>query len=118
MLQAQANMGLPDVIRVKALKGFRALTKDNNQFTIVRPGDVVEVDRQLAMELRMHRKAVMVNEELKRQTDADVIAAKQAKRQTIPSDPVAAQMATMAAAFERMTKAFEAMASTAPAKKA
>lgn len=48
---------LPDYIKVEALKGFRAHV--DGRFTIVNPGDVVEVSRATAIDLRMANKAVM-----------------------------------------------------------
>lgn len=50
---------LPDIIKVEALKGFRAHV--DGRFTIVNPGDVVEVSRATAIDLRMANKAVMTD---------------------------------------------------------
>jgi hypothetical protein len=63
--QQAPNQALPEIIRVRALKGFRASV--NGQFGIVNPGDVVEIPTVLAMEMRAANKAVMVDEDLKRQ---------------------------------------------------
>lgn len=60
--QQQPNQGLPEVVRVRAQRGFRGLI--NGKFDAASPGDVVDVPRALAMELRGAGKAVMTNEEL------------------------------------------------------
>lgn len=68
MLQQQnPNQALPEIIRVRAQKGFRAHV--DGQFGVVNPGDVVEVPRVLAMELRGAQKAVMTDAEKVRQKD-------------------------------------------------
>jgi hypothetical protein len=61
----QPNQALPEVIRVRAQRGFRGPI--DGKFSIASPGDVVEVPRALAMELRGAGKAVMTDEDLKRQ---------------------------------------------------
>jgi len=60
------NQALPEVIRVEALKGFRASV--NGQYGVVNPGDVVEVPLEVAIDLRTAHKAVMTQKELRRQT--------------------------------------------------
>lgn len=65
--QQQQQSGLPEVIRVKAQRGFRGLV--NGRFGVANPGDVVDVPRDLAMELRGAQKAYMVDEELKTQAN-------------------------------------------------
>ena len=65
MLTQQPNQGLPEIIRVKAQKGFYAPL--DGKLELVNPGDVVDIPRPLAMEMRGAGKAFMVDEELKRQ---------------------------------------------------
>lgn len=62
----QPNQALPEIIRVEALKGFRASI--GGTFGVVNPGDVVEVPLQVAVDLRTAHKAVMTDKELRRQT--------------------------------------------------
>lgn len=64
MLQMNPNQVLPEVIRVRALKGFRAHV--DGRFGIVNPGDVVEVTKEVAVDLRMGQKAVMTDAALHR----------------------------------------------------
>lgn len=52
--------GLPEQIKVKALKGFRGSVA--GRFVTVNPGDVVTVSRELAVDLRQASKAVMTDE--------------------------------------------------------
>lgn len=56
----QAQDGIPDRVNMKALRGFYAPV--NGRFMSVNPGDVVEVDKALAVDLRLAKKAVMVSE--------------------------------------------------------
>lgn len=58
---------LPDYIRVEALKGFRAHV--DGRFAIVNPGDVVEVSRATAIDLRMANKAIMTDKKPNVQKD-------------------------------------------------
>jgi hypothetical protein len=67
MQMQHPNQPLPEIIRVEALKGFRAVV--NGQFGVVNPGDVVEVPLQTAIDLRVAKKAVMTDKDLKRQKD-------------------------------------------------
>lgn len=67
MIQQQPNQALPETIRVRAQKGFRAHV--DGAFGVVNPGDVVDVPRALAMELRASGKAVMTEERKQRQVD-------------------------------------------------
>lgn len=56
---------IPDMVRVRALKGFRAVVK--GQYSIVNPGDVVTVPKATAIDLRQANKAVMTDEAEKTQ---------------------------------------------------
>lgn len=58
---------IPDMVRVRALKGFRAVVK--GQYSIVNPGDVVTVAKATAIDLRQANKAVMTDEPEKVQKD-------------------------------------------------
>lgn len=58
---------LPEIVKVKALRGFRGMVK--GKYTNVNPGDVVPVDKKLAIELRISQKAVMTDEPEKIQED-------------------------------------------------
>ena len=66
MAQQPNNAALPDIIRVEALKGFRA--RVGGRMEIVNPGDVVDVEKETAVDLRMAHKAVMTEKDLKRQS--------------------------------------------------
>ena len=68
---------LPDVIRMKALRGFR--TQVGGRFSIVNPGDVVEVDKLTAMDLRLANKAISTSDPIKQ--DASYMPAR--KRATL-----------------------------------
>lgn len=65
--QYNPNQQLPETIRVKAQKGFYAHI--DGKLAIVNPGDVVDIPRQLACDMRAAGKAYMVDEPLKRQKD-------------------------------------------------
>lgn len=97
MLQQQPNQALPEVIRMRALKGFRASI--NGEFGIVNPGDVVELPRVLAMEMRAANKAVMVDADLKRQKDY----LPERKKAGKAADPVARQLALLTEAVAKLT---------------
>lgn len=59
--QQQAD-GIPDFVRVKAQRGFRGIA--DGRFQEVKVGEVVEVSKALAVELRMSGKAHMTQEPL------------------------------------------------------
>lgn len=54
------DMQVPELVRVRALKGFRAQV--NGVFSIVNPGDVVTVAKAVAVDLRQSNKAVMTTD--------------------------------------------------------
>lgn len=58
---------VPEFVRVKALKGFRAKVK--GVYSIVNPGDVVMVEGPVAVDLRVANKAVMTDEPEKTQVN-------------------------------------------------
>lgn len=51
---------IPDMVRVRALKGFRSPV--NGVFSVVNPGDVVTVPKAVAVDLRQSNKAVMTTD--------------------------------------------------------
>ena len=113
MISAQMapNQGLPDIIRVKVVRGFRGLI--DGQFGVANPGDVVEVPRGLAMEMRGAGRAVMTNDDKHR----DPKYLPERKRAGLPADPVQAQLAAMTKALEGLQKVVEALTTSAkPAK--
>ncbi len=103
MQQQAPNQALPEAIRVRAQKGFRAPV--DGIFGIVNPGDVVEIPRALAMELRAAGKAVMTEEPLKRQKDYLPERKKAAKG----GDPVAKQLALLSEAVSTLTQLVKGM---------
>lgn len=103
--QMSPNQGLPDIIRVKALKGFRGLA--DGTFGIVNPGDVVDVPRELAFELRAANKAVAVTDERKRVEPAVVAQQRLARKRAV--DPVNAQLAGLTSAVEALTGAVQVL---------
>lgn len=88
------NQGLPEIIRVRAIRGFRGLI--DGQFGVANPGDVVEVPRALAMEMRSCGRAVMTDAEKSRQKD---YLPERKRPGAAPKDPVAAQLTAMTAAL-------------------
>lgn len=98
MLQQNPNQPLPEVIRMRALKGFRATV--DGQFGIVNPGDVVDIPRTLAMEMRAAGKAVMTEEQPKRQKDYLPARKKEGKA----ADPVSKQLALLSEAVGKLTE--------------
>lgn len=62
--QAMANDAIPDHVRVRALKGFRGHV--DGRFQEVKPGEVVTVTKELAIDLRQSLKAVMTQDEVVR----------------------------------------------------
>lgn len=83
--------GLPEVVRVRALKGFRAVI--DGQMGIANPDDVVDVSRSDAVTLRFGGKAVMVDPskvEVKRQKDYVP-----ERKKNKPLDPHAQQLAAL-----------------------
>ena len=98
MQQQQPNQSLPEIIRVKAQKGFYASVE--GQFGLVNPGDVVEIPRSLAMELRASGKAHMTDAKLLRQKDFVPDYAKADKA----VDPVTRQMALLTDAVVALQK--------------
>lgn len=98
MLPQAPNTALPEIIRVKAQKGFYAPL--DGKLELVNPGDVVEIPRALAFEMRAAGKAYMVNDPIKRQKDYKPAYATAAGG----ADPVARQMAMMAESLAALTK--------------
>lgn len=96
--QQQANQALPEVIRVQAQKGFRAHVE--GKFGVVNPGDVVEIPKVLAMELRAAGKAFMTDAELKRQKNY----LPERKKQPGGGDPIARQLALLTEAVAALTR--------------
>lgn len=111
MLQ-QPNQPLPEVIRVRALRGFRASI--DGVLSVVNPGDVVEVPRTLAMEMRAANKAVMTEDPLKRQKDF----LPERKKAGKVADPVGRQLTMLTEAVAALTTLVKGMAAAAPAPKA
>lgn len=98
----QQNQGLPDIIRVKVLRGFRGHI--DGRFGIAVPGDVVEVPRELALQMRGAHRAVMTEAELKRQTN---YLPERKRPENVAADPARAQMVAMTKAFEGLSKVVE-----------
>lgn len=103
------SQALHETIRVRALKGFRAIV--DGQFGIVNPGDVVEIPRTLAMEMRAANKAVMTDAELKRQKDYTPERKKAAR----VADPVSRQLALLTEAVATLTTLVKGAAPSAKA---
>lgn len=61
------DMTIPEMVRVRAIKGFRAPVK--GVFSIVNPGDVVTIPKSVAIDLRQANKAVMTDEAEKTQAN-------------------------------------------------
>ena len=99
MLQTQPNQSLPEVIRMQAQKGFRAHI--DGKFGIVNPGDVVDVPRPLAMELRAAGKAFMTDADVKRQKE---YLPERKKAGKAAGDPVAKQIALLTDAVGKLTE--------------
>ena len=95
MLTQQPNQGLPEIIRVKSQKGFYAPL--DGKLELVNPGDVVDIPRALAMEMRGAGKAYMVEEELKRQKNYLPAYAKTS------GDPLGRQLALLTEAVAALT---------------
>jgi hypothetical protein len=110
MQSVNPNSQLPDIIRVRAVKGFRGPVE--GRFTIVQPGDVVEIPRILAFELRAAGKAVMTDAELKRQKD--YLPA----RKKNPVRDQGSQIAQLAATVEGLVSAVQALVAGRPSAKA
>jgi hypothetical protein len=109
MLQQSVNThGLPDLIRVRALKGFRAVA--DGAFQIVNPGDVVDVSRETAWELRLYNKCVMTSDEKRRTPPEELAKAKAAKREQVKG-PMERQFDVLVAAIQRLAAGFEALGS-------
>lgn len=104
MLTQAPNQPLPETIRVRAIKGFRGVI--DNVFGVASPGDVVHVPRALAMELRGAGKAVMTDEQPKRQ-DNYLPERKKGGRSL---DPAERQLKALTVAVETLQKAVEALA--------
>lgn len=100
--QHMPNQGLPEIIRVEVIRGFRGTI--DGRFSEVAPGDVVEVPRPLAMEMRAAGRALMTDKPLHRQKD---YLPERKKAGNKPSDPVQAQLAAMTKAFEGLAKVVE-----------
>lgn len=104
MQQAGQNMqfnGLPDVIRMRAIKGFRGQV--DGQLGIVNPGDVVDVPRDLALTLRYGQKAVMVEPTTqKKRSGAEWLPERKKNK---PLDPQAQQLAALVDAVSSMKDA-------------
>lgn len=108
MLQQSPNQPLPEMIRVRALKGFRASL--DGVFAIVNPGDVVEISRTLAMEMRAANKAVMTEDPVKRQKDF----LPERKKTGKAVDPVGRQLAMLAEAVATLTTLVKSVMPSAP----
>lgn len=89
------NQTLPETIRVKGQKGFYAHI--DGKLELVNPGDVVEIPRALAFEMRAAGKAHMVSDPLKRQKDYLPEYAKAGKGGDAMSRQIAALTDTVAA---------------------
>jgi hypothetical protein len=94
--QYNPNQQLPDTIRMKAQKGFYAHI--DGKLAIVNPGDVVDIPRQLACDMRAAGKAFMVDEPLKRQAGYMPDYARPEK-----ADPVSRQLAALTEAVTALT---------------
>jgi hypothetical protein len=105
MLQQSPNQPLPETIRVKVLKGFRAHV--DGTFGIVNPDDVVDIPRALAFEMRAAGKAVMVDAPLKRQTNYLPARKKDGAK---AADPVTKQLALLSEAVASLAKLVQGMA--------
>ncbi len=97
------SAGLPEIIRVQALKGFRG--NIDGAFGVASPGDVVDVPRDLAVTLRFGNKAIMVDPRKEKVRQANYLP----KRKTEPpTDPQARQIAALTDAVNSMRSAVEA----------
>lgn len=105
------NQGLPEIIRVRAIRGFRGVV--DGQFGIANPGDVVDVPRALAMEMRACGRALMTNDEKVR--NVKYLPERKKPENKALADPVSAQVAAMAKALDALT-AVVARLEKAPAK--
>lgn len=103
MITQQPNQSLPEIIRVKALRGFRGHI--NGRFGVANPGDVVEVPRALAMEMRAVGRAVMTAEDLGQQSD--YLPERKKPGNAKAADPVQAQLSALTKAIEGMAKVVE-----------
>jgi len=102
------NDGLPDIVRVRAQKGFRAHV--NGQFGVVNVGDVVPVAKTLAYELRAAGKAVMTSDAEHRADPAAIIESRRQKRlQNAAADPSTKQIAVLTDAVNALQKTVETM---------
>lgn len=103
MLQTQqgpAYAGVPEIVRVKALKGFRGLI--DGSLGIANPGDVVDVPRDLAAAARFGGKAVMVDPVTEKVRQKDYLPERKKNK---PLDPQAAQVAALVDAVNSMQSA-------------
>lgn len=113
MLNHSPNQGLPETIRVRVQRGFRGLI--NGRFAIANPGDVVEVPRALAMEMRGSGRAVMSDEPLV--TQKDYLPERKKPQARAKADPVQAQLIALTTVVEGLQKTIESLAAVGGAKK-
>lgn len=99
-LKAEAASDLPETIRVLARRGFYAHV--DGTLGVVNPGDVVELPRQFAMELRAAGKAVSTDKPLKRQADYVPERKKAARRSGADATPM--QLALLCEAVTKLTE--------------
>jgi len=93
--------GLPEIVRVKALRGFRGLIEGVQGEA--NPGDVVDVPRELAIGLRYGNKAVMVDpEKVAKKRQENYLPARKKDK---PLDPQAKQIAALVEAVAAMKEA-------------
>lgn len=111
--QGAAYQGVPEVVRVKALKGFRGLI--DGSIGIANPGDVVDVPRDLAISVRFGGKGVMVDPSTEKVRQQNYLPERKKNK---PLDPQVAQVAalvdavnSMQAAIATQGKAIEALLS-------
>lgn len=100
----QGGMALPEVIRMRALKGFRGVI--DGAWGIANPGDVVDVPRDLAMTLRYGEKAVMVEPQTKKVRQENYVPP---YKRAPKLDAQAAQLAALTEAVASLKVAMEAI---------
>jgi hypothetical protein len=111
-VQNMQGNALPEIIRMRALKGFRGQV--DGQWGVVAPGDIVDVSRELAMTLRYGQKAVMVEPSTEKKRAAGPWIPERKKHPQ--ANPQAAQVAALTdavvalqAAVQTQSKALEAL---------
>lgn len=105
------NQTLPESIRVRGQKGFYAHI--DGKLELVNPGDVVEIPRALAFEMRAAGKAHMVSDPLKRQKDYVPEYAKAGKG---AGDAMGRQLAALTETVAALVKTVTALAPQGTAK--